>query len=167
MTPTLESIQQGLKNGLKLTQIAEQHNINYKTFYYYVLKFGGAENIKNGFDSPQVKAHQTMRKNAFIEKYNTATSSGIKASVARKYKKTFGNTIKAELSKVKAPKVVAPKVDKKVAFKEKEVQFMLPTKIKEMFNELHQKIHTLELTIDELHQKIHTLELTIEKMAKK
>jgi len=155
MIPTLESIQQGLKNGLKLTQIAEQHNINYKTFYYYVLKFGGAENIKNGFDSPQVKAHQTMRKNALIEKYNTATSSGIKASVARKYKKTFGNTIKAELSKVKAPKV-----DKKVAFKEKEVQFMLPTKIKEMFNELHQKIHTLEL-------KIHTLELTIEKMAKK
>jgi len=150
---TLESIKQSLANGLSTKEMAKQYGLNEKTFYSQVSKFGGIAKLRLEVGVPQYKAHQTMKKNALIESYNTATSKGIKAGIARKFKNTFGSTIKAELSKVKAPKVVAPKVEKKIAFKEKEVQFMLPTKIKEMINELHDKINALELTIQNMKKK--------------
>jgi hypothetical protein len=154
MKPTLKSVQQGVKNGLTPNQMAEQHGLTYKNFLAHMKKFGGFKKLKNEFGSPQFKAHQTMRKNELIAKYTTATSSGIKASISKEYQKTFGGLLKAELnSKIVAPKVVAPKVDKKIAFQEKEVQYMIPIKIKEMFNELHQKIHSLELVVEQMSKK--------------
>lgn len=149
MKPTLESVQRGVKNGLTPNQMAEQHGLTYKNFLAHMKKFGGFKKLKNEFGSPQFKAHQTIRKNELIAKYTTATSSGIKASISKEYQKTFGGLLKAELNS----KIVAPKVDKKIAFQEKEVQYMIPIKIKEMFNELHQKIHSLELVVERMSKK--------------
>jgi hypothetical protein len=98
MQPTLESVQQGVKNGLTPNQMAEQHGLTYKTFLAHMKKFGGFKKLKNEFGNPQFKAHQTMRKNELIAKYTTATSSGIKASISKEYQKTFGGLLKAELN---------------------------------------------------------------------
>ena len=91
----------------------------------------------------------TIRKNKAIEAYKAATSAGIKAGIARQFRKEFGVEIKSELS---APKVEKVEREKKApttkeVFAQKEYQLMLPKSIQsfiDKINELERRIEQLE-----------------------
>lgn len=137
------------KQGLKGTQIAKKMGMNYQTLFYYVKQAGYTfTDLQKEYATPQNRAWVTIRKNKAIEAYKAATSAGIKAGIARQFKKEFGVEIKAEL----APKVQKVEREKKVVttkevFAQKEFQLMLPKSVQSLvdkINELERRLSALE-----------------------
>ena len=140
--------------GLGYSSIAEQLEISCSTLYRGLKSQNSSINLlKKELDSPQNRAWVTIRKNKAMEVYQLSTSSGIKASVSRKFRKDYGLDIKSEIARlelfVKAvPKIEVPKVEKirsiKETFAKKEVELMIPKKLQSIIDEQNRRITALE-----------------------
>ena len=151
----LKSIRTFLKEGNSAEQIAEKLGMKYFELYDALKQHDTSiRKMKRDLGiKPQIRAWETIRKNNAIEAYQSATSSGIKASVSRKFRKDYGLDIKSEIARlelfVKAvPKIEVPKVEKirsiKETFAKKEVELMLPKKLQNIIDEQNRRITALE-----------------------
>ena len=132
--------------GLGYSSIAEQLEISCSTLYRGLKSQNSSINLlKKELDSPQNRAWVTIRKNKAMEVYQLSTSSGIKASVSRKFRKDYGLDIKSEIAKLN---IEVPKVEKirsiKETFAKKEVELMIPKKLQAIIDEQNRRITALE-----------------------
>jgi hypothetical protein len=94
--------------------------------------------------SPQHKAHLTMDKDRLIRQYLEAKTTGIKASISREYKKTFGSELKLDIPTFEGRNKV------KEALRVKEFNILVPKPIREMFDAQNKRIEALEKMIANL-----------------
>lgn len=140
----LKSIRTFLKEGNTAEQVAEKLGMKYFELYAALKEHGTTiRKIKCELGvKPQIRAWETIRKNNAMASYQSATSSGIKASVSRKFRKDFGLDIKLEISKTLTPKVEPKSI--KETFAKKEVELMLPKKLQAIIDEQNRRITALE-----------------------
>jgi hypothetical protein len=115
-----------------------------------IYEMGGLKAIKAGTykNSPQEKSSQsksweTRRKDNLFKKYQNAKTSGIKASIARKFKTTYGVTIKSLMGEAQTTVTN----NKKIKFEQKPIQLTAPYHIQILQVEvklLRERIEMLE-----------------------
>jgi len=138
-----------LKQGLKSSEVAMQLGISYPTLHLGLKRQNSSIRLlKVELNSPQNRAWVTIRKNKAMEGYQLATSSGIKASISRKFRKDFDLDIKSEIARLELFVNEVPKVkkvlSKKEAFAKKEVELMIPKKLLSIIDEQNRRITALE-----------------------
>ena len=145
----LKSIRTFLKEGNSAEQVAEKLGMKYFELYDALKQHDTSiRKIKRELGiKPQIRAWETIRKNNAMEAYQSATSSGIKASVSRKFRKEYGLDIKSEISKTEIAKILSAKVEPKSikeTFAKKEVELMIPKKLLAIIDEQNLRITALE-----------------------
>lgn len=154
---TLKLVKSYIKEGHSANQIAELFGIKYSELNTTLAQHDSSiRKLKQELGiKPQIRAWKTIHKNRAMEAYQSATSSGIKASVSRKFRKEYGLDIKSEISKTEIAKILSEKVEpiakvesiEKKAIKEnflkKEVELMIPRKMLDLIEAQNKKIKEL------------------------
>jgi len=152
---TLKLVKSYIKEGHSANQIAELFGIKYAELNATLAQHDTSlRKLKKELGiKPQIRAWKTIRKNRAMEAYQSATSSGIKASVSRKFRKEFDLDIKTEIEKNKVepfakvePIAKVESVVKKAVkenFLKKEVELMIPRKMLDLIEAQNKKIKEL------------------------
>ena len=133
----INEITKMVKQGLHGVAIAKKLGVN----YYTLLDRLKANNTSvMSIKKAQDKAWDTMKKNKLVDDYNSATSSGIKAGIARKFNTIYGISIKEYI----ATKNVPTKTKSGVGLREQIVELLIPTQLKKIIDEQNRRIEQLE-----------------------
>jgi hypothetical protein len=145
---TFEQINNLAKKGVSGTNAAKQLGIAYHQMYYILEKENTKYSDLVNTKTPNEKAWETINRNKAIELYKNSESSGIKASINRKFKAEHGvdiNTfIKAKEVKVKQPKAKESTNVNKQAFNLKDVALKLPYSVRIVIEALTKRVEELE-----------------------
>ncbi len=139
--------------GINQNQLAALAGVSERTVQrYWNLNEDGTISFrlkeKSAQNSPQEKSSQsrswdTRRKDILIKKYQNAKTTGVKASIARKFKTTYGIEIKSLIDEVKPTATN----NKKLKFEQKPIQLTAPYHIQILQEEvklLRERIEKLE-----------------------
>jgi hypothetical protein len=96
------------------------------------------------------KAWVTRKRNTLIEAYKNANSAGIKAGIARQFKKEFNLSLKDCLNENQATTKATKPSTTKAAFQEKESILALPKRVQTEINQMKQRIANLEAEVKAL-----------------
>lgn len=146
--PTLDDVIILVKKGVNGKQIGIELGI--KNIHFFLIKNGTTiKKLKaEHLDKPQAKAWVTRKKQALIKAYNKAQTGGIKASINKQFKKQFGTNLKELLAEPKPVKVRKERVKTtKESFAQKEVELLIPTRVRELFEAQNRRIEALEQII--------------------